>query len=86
MAHVADQWRSWDDLNRALEWIHEALESLGLVGAPPEYEAFYERSAMRDSDDPDVVGERDYVLGVRERGGATVGEFSWTQRLYRAGA
>lgn len=72
IGHELDS-RSWDDLDNATLEVHAALEELNIVGAIPEFKAEYEKSKMRDSEDPDILCVQDHILRVLQ-GTKTVAE------------
>jgi hypothetical protein len=57
---------------------------LGYVGTRPQMAYFAERSAIQSSDEPGVLGDREFRFGVKEADSA-VYEASWQQKLYSAG-
>jgi hypothetical protein len=72
---------SWSQLDADLLAVHRALQELGLVGAFPNFTVGGERSALRDSNEPGVLYEREFIVRALE-GTQVAGEYRWTQRIY----
>jgi len=72
---------SWAQLDADLLEVHCALQTLGLVGARPDFKVGGERSKLRESSEPGVLGERDFFVRAWE-GSKVAGEYRWTERIY----
>jgi hypothetical protein len=82
LAHEPNSIFDWGLLKRDLETIETGLASLGLVNQTPVLEHYAERSALRESAEPNVAWERTFEFGVRENGKQAL-EVKWTQRFLR---
>lgn len=80
LAHEAHGWCEWDETEQAIATIEEVLSNLCMVEPPGTLEWFGERSAMRNSDKPDVRFERDFIWGVKQNGHVAL-EVSFTQLM-----
>jgi len=82
VAHEFDERVTWTVLNGDLATIHAVLQSFGLVGPRPHFEAFAERSGACESTEPDVLFAFDHTFGVRE-GTKIVAQITWTENVMR---
>ena len=71
----------WDELDRDIVHVHRALKQLGFVGERPEFRVEAERSAFRQSDEPGILGSRDYSVRVMH-GDKKAAEFKWGETLH----
>ena len=81
LAHEGKKHATWEEVDADLIFIENELQNLGFVGHRPSFEYFGERSAFRDSSEPDVSAERDFKVGLKSEG-KVVAEFGWTERLF----
>jgi hypothetical protein len=84
-AHEVFSSVSWGLLDQDLNEVHAALQHLGLVSKRPDFHVEAERSALRQSDEPGILGKRDYTVRVLE-GANCAGEFTWSETLHDAPA
>jgi len=70
------------ELEDAIAAVQLQLEAWGLVGRPPRYEAFAERSAARESDRPDSSAMWEWTVGIK-RDGRAILAFNWREYLGR---
>ena len=82
VAHEFDERVTWTVLDEDLAAIHAVLQSFGLVGPRPNFEAFAERSGARESTDPDVLFALDHTFGLRE-GTKIAAQITWTEDVMR---
>lgn len=80
-AHQVTSDVSWKQLDSDLLEVQCALERLGLAGERPNFDVRGERSALRESSEPGVLGERDFIVSVHE-GTKLAGEYRWQERIY----
>jgi len=73
---------TWEEVGLAIDEMEAALSALGLVDPRPAFEYFGERSAITFSNEPGVLGTRQYTIGVRQDGVAAL-EASWDETLHR---
>lgn len=78
LAHESDIQATWEELDKAVTFVHDELQHLALVGTRPRYEAFAERSALKKTTRPDSLYERTYTFGVRRDSNPVI-EISWTE-------
>jgi hypothetical protein len=64
LAHEPGQSCDWDELENAIRIAHAELESLGLVGARPQYEFVGERKM--GTPDPDYSMAQDFCYGLKQ--------------------
>jgi len=85
IAHEPTGSATWQELDERMKLIHKALVIIAGLGPRKTYEVKCERSGMRASDDPTVVGERDYSFWVFEDGDQVL-EFKRGEKLHKLGA
>ncbi len=71
-----------DELSSSVYLVEKTLQELHLVGPRPMLEYFGERSAMKESPDPDVLFMREYKCGIKENGKVAL-EHSWTEKVMK---
>ena len=84
VAHELRASLGWDALSADVDAVEAALKRLGYVGSRPKMEYFGERSGFEGSNEPGVLGIRQFRIGVKEEG-SPVYEASWEQKLHGAG-
>lgn len=82
LAHESGWHISWDEMTHTVAAIRASLQVLGIVGVIPHYQIEGERSALRDSGDPQALFERTIRVVVKA-GGKEASEISFTQKLMR---
>ena len=85
VAHDIQARLGWDVLSADVEAIEIALKRLGYVRDRPRLEYFGERSGLELSEEPGILGVREFRIGVKEDG-FLVYEVSWEQKLHRVGS
>lgn len=75
---------TWPQLNERMRLVHQALEATSGLGGRRKYDVRCERTALRNSEDPEVMGERDYLFCILEDG-AEIIEIKHSERIYHAG-
>ena len=65
LAHEVKEHANWEELEGALQAVHNELQGLGLVGSRPEYSFFAERSALHETERSDALFERTYTYGLK---------------------
>lgn len=82
IAHDSTSNATWDEIDKDLSILEEELRNLNLIGQRPSYEFYAERSAMRDSEEPNVLFEQDYCFGLKEDNKKRI-KVPWTTKLFR---
>jgi hypothetical protein len=72
----------WRLLDKAFEICEAVLRHLGLATPRPKYEFFAERSAAEASDDPKVLTQFRYQVGLKENGVPEI-TLNWTSKILR---
>ena len=73
---------TWDELSSAIDLVETELQEMTIVGPRPTLEYFGERSAVKESPDPNIVYTRDFKCGIKENGQVAL-EHSWTENLMK---
>ena len=81
LAHEASKTTTWNRLNTYLNIVENELQYLNLVGNRPDYQYFGERSAMQESDDPDILLSQNFRFGIKQNDHVTM-EIAFTQKTH----
>lgn len=82
LAHEARSYCSWKELDSAIIIIESCLILLNLIEPTPNLEYFSERSALENSEDPQVDATRTFKYGIKANGNLVL-EISWKQNFLR---
>ncbi len=82
LAHEPKSACNWEDMDKTIVAIEDALVSLNLVKKTPKLEFFAERSETKQSQEPGVKYSRTFKYGVKD-GQEAVFEISWTQKFLK---
>ena len=80
LSHTDSTRVDWNEVEPAIDIIHNELQNMKLVDEKPKYEFFGEHSELKKSKDPDVLGTVNYAIGVKENGKIKTVQ-SWTVRI-----
>lgn len=74
----------WNFFHDAIDVVNEELKHLGFVDDKPEFQPFAERGAVKSSEDPGILGTREFRCGLKYPGGRLAAEFKWSEKLHRS--
>lgn len=81
-AHTPGVYSNWQDLDNDVIAIEECLLFFRLVTETKKLEYFAERSAMQESDDPNVAYTHKLSYGVKENGKLAL-EIAWNENILK---
>lgn len=81
LAHELE-FAKWDELSSSVGLIESTLQGLGFVGDRPKLEYFGERSAIRESPDPNILVTWEFKCGIKENGQVAL-EHTWTTNILK---
>ena len=85
VAHEIREYIDWDTLASDVAEVEKTLQHLGVVGVRPQLDYFSERSGLKSSQEPGVLGVRQFRIGVGADG-KPIYESSWEQKLHSISA
>lgn len=78
-----DKFASWAELSKAVDLVEATLQELSIVGDRPKLDFYAEKSAIKESTEPDIFGVRDFKVGIKENDKVAL-EWSWSEKLHRS--
>lgn len=82
LAHELSARLTWNALDEAINLVEMELQHLQFVGKRPKIGFFRERSAARNSDDPDVIAIIDYKFGIKTNDEVTM-QILFQSKIFR---
>lgn len=84
LGHEIGKRVDWSELDNDVSIIQTELLTLGLIDQVPKYEFWAERSAAKESSNPDAICEQEYSFGLSIDGKRILG-YSWIDTLWKDG-